>query len=671
MISSNLRLLIVTALALFAGACSRPAPRLPSEPVRTEPWDPAVVEAMSTLSLQNGGRVLPLASFAAFTLYFVHGRRDLQYTVADREGDHKITLEPTEWLLDTWCFPQQAGDYPLFRIENVGVLDALGFANEGQSLQFEFLSYNQLVQRADKLQELANKYQAKTAQERNAVEAHLVQTFQQLIAYNNIYRQLEALQVRQPVTGDSLRQALGGDHVGLADILAHAEPFRAIVKAAGNDLENEANGNLSTVLAFLNDAMRFDRGPAFLPPLRGSEETWLSIPEVADQLMRGGQAPDHVKMLLALQHAVQAESMADMGKNLIAFRDAVGVVSAPRADTAKNDLEAYYYRASWHYRALHWFLFAFVLAATAWLMPRNKLIWWGTLGVTALALGFLVTDIWLRCVIVGRPPIKNLYDTFLFIAAVGALISIVTEFVIPKRIALAVGPLLGALLIMFGRMFEVADGQDTLKPLVAVLDSNFWLATHVTTINIGYAAGFVAALLGCVWLLIRALHLSHPAAPLAKAVIRMNYGVVCFALMFAVVGTILGGVWANDSWGRFWGWDPKENGALLICLAQVALLHARFSGMVRDFGFATWSALSGCVVLFSWFHTNLLGVGLHNYGFSSGLHNAVWSGYAFLIGVVLVGAVDRLLRPDAKLGPAPKPEPGAGAAPVGLWPASE
>ena len=116
------------------------------------------------------------------------------------------------------------------------------------------------------------------------------------------------------------------------------------------------------------------------------------------------------------------------------------------------------------------------------------------LGVTLLALGMLSWDVVLRMWITERPPIKNLYDTFLFIAAVGVLLAVIAELVLPRRIALAAAPFLGALLVMFARMFEVADGADTMNPLVAVLDSNFWLATHVTTINSGYAAAVVAAL---------------------------------------------------------------------------------------------------------------------------------------------------------------------------------
>jgi cytochrome c biogenesis factor len=143
-----------------------------------------------------------------------------------------------------------------------------------------------------------------------------------------------------------------------------------------------------------------------------------------------------------------------------------------------------------------------------------------------------------------------------------------------------------------------------------------------------------------------------PQQSLLKVLAKVTYGVTCYSLATGVVGTILGGVWANDSWGRFWGWDPKENGALLICLSQIALLHARMSGMVRDAGLVLWSIFSGMIVVFSWFHTNLLGVGLHAYGFSGALHDGVWISYTVLFSFLVLGAIDLIARPNVV--PAPQ-----------------
>jgi hypothetical protein len=95
----------------------------------------------------------------------------------------------------------------------------------------------------------------------------------------------------------------------------------------------------------------------------------------------------------------------------------------------------------------------------------------------------------------------------------------------------------------------------------------------------------------------------------------MVYGIVCFATLFSFVGTILGGIWADQSWGRFWGWDPKENGALLIVLWNAIILHARWGGLVRQRGLMVMTVFGNIVTSWSWFGVNMLGIGLHSYGF--------------------------------------------------------
>ncbi len=96
---------------------------------------------------------------------------------------------------------------------------------------------------------------------------------------------------------------------------------------------------------------------------------------------------------------------------------------------------------------------------------------------------------------------------------------------------------------------------------------------------------------------------------------KMIYGVVCCATLLSFTGTVLGGIWADQSWGRFWGWDPKENGALLIVIWNALVLHARWGGMVKQRGMAQLAIAGNIVTSWSWFGTNMLGVGLHSYGF--------------------------------------------------------
>jgi ABC-type transport system involved in cytochrome c biogenesis permease subunit len=168
---------------------------------------------------------------------------------------------------------------------------------------------------------------------------------------------------------------------------------------------------------------------------------------------------------------------------------------------------------------------------------------------------------------------------------------------------------------------------DTMEMMWAVLDSNFWLATHVVTVTIGYSTTFLAGFLGIAYvvvhLLIRSLgsdnrfgaKLASTERQTSKTIGSMIFGVTCFSLFFSLVGTVLGGIWADQSWGRFWGWDAKENGALLIVIWNAIILHARWAATARIRGISCMAIFGNVVTAWSWFGTNMLGVGLHTYGF--------------------------------------------------------
>jgi ABC-type transport system involved in cytochrome c biogenesis permease subunit len=141
------------------------------------------------------------------------------------------------------------------------------------------------------------------------------------------------------------------------------------------------------------------------------------------------------------------------------------------------------------------------------------------------------------------------------------------------------------------------------------------LATHVVVINIGYASTALAGFLAMIYI-IRGVFTKTLDKKTADALSRMVYGIVCFATLFSFVGTILGGIWADQSWGRFWGWDPKENGALIIVLWNAIILHARWGGMVKQRGLMCLAVAGNIATAWSWFGVNMLGVGLHSYGFT-------------------------------------------------------
>jgi ABC-type transport system involved in cytochrome c biogenesis permease subunit len=239
--------------------------------------------------------------------------------------------------------------------------------------------------------------------------------------------------------------------------------------------------------------------------------------------------------------------------------------------------------------------------------------------------------------------VGNLYDTIIFIATASVVFLMVFEWFTRRGFALALAPVAGMALILLSRMFEVGDAKDHMDPLVAVLASNFWLTIHVITITLGYAGGLLTALFGAIYILLRGLGLDAGSADLRRMLTRATYGCVCLTLFLSLTGTVLGGIWANYSWGRFWGWDPKENGALLIVLWNLAVLHARMGGIIREWGLHLAAVFGSTIVVFSWWHVNFLNVGLHTYGFTSG-KGVIWMIYLVVALFLAFGFVARELE---------------------------
>jgi len=211
------------------------------------------------------------------------------------------------------------------------------------------------------------------------------------------------------------------------------------------------------------------------------------------------------------------------------------------------------------------------------------------------------------------------------------------------RVALSLAPILGAVGLFLAFRYETTEAADTMPQLVAVLDTNFWLSTHVTTVTLGYAAGLKAGVVGAIYLFGRLVGWKRDDPDFYRVLGRVTYGILAFGLVFSVVGTILGGIWANDSWGRFWGWDPKENGALMIVLAELAIIHARIAGWLRDPGTCLAAVANFAVVVFSWWHVNQLGAGLHSYGHTDGVMRAILISYACVAAVLALGVTAILL----------------------------
>src|SRR6266849_655734 len=230
--------------------------------------------------------------------------------------------------------------------------------------------------------------------------------------------------------------------------------------------------------------------------------------------------------------------------------------------------------------------------------------------------------------------------------------------------------------------------------LRAVLDTNFWLATHVVIVTLGYASTFVAGLLAILYIVLGLFtpmltqKLTPVSAPsgnpskgqgrgvqvspvsdmtVGRALSKMVYGIVCFATLFSFTGTVLGGIWADQSWGRFWGWDPKENGALIIVLWNAVILHARWGGLVKDRGMAVLAIVGNIVTCWSWFGVNELGIGLHSYGFTAAAFRWLMLFVLSQLALVALGLLPRtrwMSFKTAAPAAAEKISPGPGAKPA-------
>jgi ABC-type transport system involved in cytochrome c biogenesis permease subunit len=274
-------------------------------------------------------------------------------------------------------------------------------------------------------------------------------------------------------------------------------------------------------------------------------------------------------------------------------------------------VEYYFNSAQPFYQALILYLLVFVLALFSWLF------WPSTLGRTALVLlGFTfaihTAGLLVRMYVQGRPPITNLYSSAIFVGWASVLFCLILERVYRNGIGSVCGSVVGFVTLLIAQNLQF-DG-DTMEMLRAVLDTNAWLATHVVGEALGYSAVFLAGIIGIIYI-IRGVFTTSFDENTAKSMGRMTYGVVCFATLFSLVATVLGGIWADQSWGRFWGWDPKENGALLVVLWNAIILHARWGGFARERALAVLAVFGNVIGSLSWFGVNMLGVGLHSYGF--------------------------------------------------------
>jgi ABC-type transport system involved in cytochrome c biogenesis permease subunit len=611
------------------------------------PWSQETLVAAETLPVQDGGRIKPLSTYAGFTMLGLHGARSMK--IADAAGkEHRI--KPVAWMLDVLFRPQFAINQPTFRVDNSSALEAIGVKTRGKRDRY---SYADIVDGREKLGQLAESYGKIDSKQRDPLQTQVldlaanVRTYESLLGWFSFARS-------GVVLGGSGENGGPDKRADVSALMTIAPQIREQIndnRAGGGSIEPHLQDLLQQVL----DAANFAKHGLFiLPPADKADKGWRSAGNAIMEAMNGSAKDpqlmiDDIKSLETVARAAGGGE-PEFRQRFIEMRDRFAARAASRGEDRGIALEAAYYRKNWFLYALVFFLMGTLAALGMWALGDNRAgraLSWLTLGATAAGLGYCIVAIIKRCIIMQRPPVGNLYDTIIFIGSSVVLLALLVEWMTKRRFALGIAPILGTALIVLARRYELGDAKDHMDPLVAVLDSNFWLTTHVITITLGYSAGLLSAFLSAGFVLLCGLGLDGDDKDLRRALTRAVYGMLCLTLFLSLVGTVLGGIWANYSWGRFWGWDPKENGALLIVLWTLAILHARLGGYLREWGLHLAAIFTAIVVTFSWWHVNFLGVGLHNYGFTAG-KNTIWMFYGCMTLVLMFGFAAMVLEKDRR-----------------------
>jgi len=352
-----------------------------------------------------------------------------------------------------------------------------------------------------------------------------------------------------------------------------------------------------------------------IPPASDNpEDSWISPWEVeSEQALSENQRNLLFNFLEYLNKKLQNDTLG-MDMAMSNYSNELNTNYSILVDSHRLKLETWYNEANMFYISLAFYILAFLLLGFSWITAPILL---KKIAYFSLIIGFLIHGggLCLRMYIMQRPPVTTLYESIIFVSFIANLCAIILEYIRKDGLGIFIGSISGAIFHYIGFKYSV-DG-DTMGMLVAVLNSNFWLATHVTTITIGYGTSLMAGFMGHIYLGMAILYPERTGS--LKEIYNNTFGITLMALFFSLFGTILGGIWADQSWGRFWGWDPKENGAMLICMWHLMMIHMRLSGMVKGPGFALGMVLNNIIVALAWFGVNLLSVGLHSYGFASGI----------------------------------------------------
>jgi ABC-type transport system involved in cytochrome c biogenesis permease subunit len=586
-------LLVAGLVVLVLGGWVLASARQPHTPV-----DRLQLDEFGRLPLVYEGRVKPFDTLARNMLRQISDRQ----TFVDESGPEPVKSQPAmRWLLDVMTRSESAFKHKVFRIENLEVLATLGLERRS-GFRYALDEFRDKVDEFERQAEMAAKIEKDDPRKLSIYQKKILELDKKIRLFTLLMAAFEQPQLRDEHLKEDLTEAIHRHQA-----LARMQPPLAVPPdAPGGQWEPYSVAYTKAVAKarILNQ----DPNPAAVA-------------------------------LNSMFTAYHTNDAKEFNSELAKYEVWLSEQKLDNYNPAKTNFEAFFNYFEPFYRGLVLYGVAFGLSALGWLVwtrPLNRAAFW--LLVFTLVLHSLA--LLARIYISGRPPVTNLYSSAVFIGWGCVVLGLIIEIVYRMGIGNVIAAVAGFSTLLIAH-FLAATG-DTFIVLQAVLDTQFWLATHVTCITMGYATTFVAGGLGVLYILRGVLTPSLSAAT-GKELSRMIYGTLCFATFFSFVGTVLGGLWADDSWGRFWGWDPKENGALIIVLWNALVLHARWGGLVKDRGLAALSVVGNIVVGWSYFGVNELGIGLHSYGFTEGVLRALAIFIASQLAVIALATLPKHL----------------------------
>jgi len=669
-------------MALVLGVCLYSArgkvsfSSTPTELKSYEPWDDEVIDLVKGLPIQDGGRVKPFESWAGYTMLAIRGDRKMKIKV----GDEKVVIRPTEWMLNNLFRPDIANQLPTFRVDNSEILIDVGLKGKAKRDRYSFdyiIKARKLMEKREK--ELKDRVRdgetLKGADKQTLDLINQIATYMKYIGQLNILHRMEegnsaeVLSAFKQLEEDRERiQELKSEARDLLIQIKELNPTLDPDKELGPDEELEMERivasykNIEEAVTLFGEREEFFvellspsgwSNIAMVPSTDPNELAWHSYGDWALKYAKGEAKFDEGKfealsMWMTLGKAYQSGGQKALLAELKKFDKEVSSrvqnrqVADELAEFKRLNSEVKYNKKLYFLNSLVFSILSFIFIMVAYVAPKSSVSKWAMRLCWVVAiLGFLylVVGIAHRGYLMRRWPLGTLYETILVITAGAMGVLMFMEWITKRKICLGVMTVLSILGLTLAIRYEISNAKDTMAPLVAVLRSNYWLTVHVTTISFGYSGGLLTAALSHVYIFGRFFGIDNGDKSWRRFITRLTYGAVCFTLLFSLIGTILGGIWANDSWGRFWGWDPKENGALMIVLWYLIILHARLAGFIREWGLHVLSVLGAIIVTFSWWGVNFLGTGLHNYGFDDGEGKTVWLIFCILEFVIAMATM--------------------------------